>query len=215
MNGKIIANELHKILSSILGVENNPEIQEKLSMFGYTPDRIAEGKVLYENVTHLMTIQVEEYSNQYIATDEFTKFWKRVYGNYMITLKVLRVAFNGQIEMLQRFNATGKRNKSLSGWLRDAIILYSNLLNNTEALNVMSKYGYTSEKLEKEFQEVTEVEQLHSKKLSEKGAAQQSTIERDEAFDTLYKWYRNFRAIARIALHDKPQLLETLGIVKK
>ncbi|MDR1583443.1 MAG: hypothetical protein LBS55_09360, partial [Prevotellaceae bacterium] len=49
---------------------------------------------------------------------------------------------------------------------------------------------------------------FHSKQLSEKGKAQQSTIERDKAFDELCKWFSSFRAIARIALHDKPQLLE-------
>jgi hypothetical protein len=61
---------------------------------------------------------------------------------------------------------------------------------------------------------VNEVENLHSKQLSEKGEAQQSTIERDKAFDELCKWYSSFRAIARIALYEKPQLLEALGIVK-
>jgi hypothetical protein len=88
-------------------------------------------------------------------------------------------------------------------------------LNSPEALEVMGRYGYTLEKLNSEFQDVSEVERLHSKQLSEMGTAQQSTVERDEAFDSLCKWYSKFRAIARIALYDKPQLLEALGIVKK
>jgi hypothetical protein len=79
----------------------------------------------------------------------------------------------------------------------------------------MAQYKYTVERLNKEFQDIAEVERLHSIQLKEKGIAQQSTLERDEAFDALYKWYSKFRAIARIALYEKPQLLESLGIVKK
>jgi hypothetical protein len=214
MNGKIIAAKLLVIENGILGVQNNPEIQEKLNAFGYTPEIMEEGKGLLNKVTRLMTGQIEDYSDQIIATGNLGKFWKTSYSDYMVTLKVTRIAFVGQPEMLMRFNATGKRNKSLSGWLRDARILYTNLLNSPEALTVLARFGYSVEKLEKELQSVNTVEELHSKQLSEKSSAQQSTLERDEAFDALCKWYSSFRGIARIALYDKPQLLEVLGIVK-
>ncbi|MDR1339638.1 MAG: hypothetical protein LBK58_06265 [Prevotellaceae bacterium] len=215
MNGKIIAAKLLKIKEGISGVENNLEIQEKLNTFGYTHERINEGRMLLDRVTGLMTAQVKEYSEQYSASDEFGKLWKKTYGNYMVTLKVIRVAFTGEMDMLQRFNAIGRRNRSLSGWLRDSKILYTNVLNSPETIEVLARYGYTLEKLNREFQDVSEVERLHSKQLSEMGTAQQSTVERDDAFDSLCKWYSKFRAIARIALFDKPQLLEALGIVKK
>jgi hypothetical protein len=215
MNGKFIATKLHNIENGILGVEKNPEIQEMLILFGYTPERMEEGKRLLNKVTHLMTTQVEERSDQFIATDELGKFRIAAYSDYIVTLKVVRVAFVGQPELLQRFNATGRRNKSLSGWLRDARIFYTNLLNSPNALAVIAGFGYSVEKLEKELQAVNTVEDLHSKQLSEKSGAQQATLERDKAFDELSKWYSSFRAIARIALYDKPQLLEALGIVKK
>jgi hypothetical protein len=214
MNGKIFATKLHQIENSILGAQNNPEIQEKLNAFGYTPPRIEEGKRLLDRATRLMTVQVEEYSDKFIASDKVEKLWKSAYSGYMITVKVVRVAFVGQPEMLQRFNATGRRNRSLSGWMRDARILYNNLLNSQDALAVIAQFGYSAEKLNNELQAVNEVENLHSKWLSEKGQAQQSTVERDEAFDELCKWFSSFRAIARIALYDKPQLIEALGIVK-
>ncbi|MDR1554003.1 MAG: hypothetical protein LBS69_11175 [Prevotellaceae bacterium] len=214
MNGKIIATKLHKIENGILGAQNNPEIQEKLNAFGYTPERIGEGKRLLDKVNLLMTTQVGNYSEQYVATDKVDKLWKTVYANYMVTLKVTRVAFVGQPEILQRFNATGKRCKSLSGWLRDSRLLYNNLLNSPDALAVLAQFGYSAEKLNNELQMVNEVENLHSKQLNEKGDAQQSTIDRDKAFDELCKWYSSFRAIARIALYDKPQLIEAMGIIK-
>jgi hypothetical protein len=77
---------------------------------------------------------------------------------------------------------------------------------------MMFLYGYTAEKLNKEFQEVIKVEQLHNKHLNEKGTTRQPTLERDKAFDSLCKWYSKFRAVARIALYKKPELLEKIKI---
>jgi hypothetical protein len=134
----------------------------------------------------------------------------------MITLKVTRVAFHREPGKLQEFNATGERRRSMSGWLNDARILYTNLQQTPGALETMAQYGYTAERLlEEQQQQVEEVAQLHTKQLEETGAAQQSTQEKDKAFDELCNWYSDFRAIARVALYDKPQLLEVLGIIKK
>jgi hypothetical protein len=133
----------------------------------------------------------------------------------MVTLKVVRVAFKGQPDKLARLNATGRRSKSLSGWLREARILYNNLLDAPDVLATMERFAYTSERLKEELRQVDEVENMRTRQLGEKSNAQQSTVERDKAFDELCNWYSDFRAIARIALYDKPQLLEAMGIVKK
>jgi hypothetical protein len=93
--------------------------------------------------------------------------------------------------------------------------MYTNILDTPEALTVLAQYGYSAEKLADEHVAINEIETLHSKRLTEKGEAQQGTVERDKAIDELCNWYSDFRAIARVALHDKPQLLETMGIVKK
>jgi hypothetical protein len=162
-----------------------------------------------------MVVQVNEYGDQYAATDEQDQLLASTYAHYMITVKVGWVAFKKQPDMLARLEITGERPRSLSGWLRSGRILYTNLLASPEALAVMGAYGYTPQRLQEELQAVDEVENRHSKQLSEKGAAQQATLERDKAFDALSNWYSDFRAIARVALYDKPQWLEALGIVKK
>ncbi|MDR3236058.1 MAG: hypothetical protein LBT48_04940 [Prevotellaceae bacterium] len=39
------AARLHSMENGISGVQNNPEIQERMSQYGYTPERVAEGQV--------------------------------------------------------------------------------------------------------------------------------------------------------------------------
>jgi hypothetical protein len=88
-------------------------------------------------------------------------------------------------------------------------------LDTPDALDTLRCFGVTSEQLKEEWQQVQQVEDAHSLQLKGKSEAQQATLDRDKAFDDLCNWYSDFRAIARIALYDKPQLLEALGIIKK
>ena len=133
----------------------------------------------------------------------------------MILVKIIRVAFNGNVDALSSFMAIGQRSRSLSGWLREARVLYSNLLSNPQLIDVLRQYGIAANKAQEGLKQVQEIEDFYSKQLEKKGEAQQSTQERDQAYDDLANWYSDFRAIARIALYEKPQLLEVLGIVKK
>jgi hypothetical protein len=48
MNEKIITTKLHRIENGILGAQNNPEISNMMSVYGYTQERISEGKRLLE-----------------------------------------------------------------------------------------------------------------------------------------------------------------------
>jgi hypothetical protein len=210
-----IAVKLHRIENGISGALGSPKIQEKMAPLGYTPEKIEQGLALLNDVKQKTAVQVSKYGNQYLASDEVDAQMDAAYKGYMITVKVFRVAFKERPDLLAKFKVMGKRNRSLSGWLKDARIMYTNALADPEALAVLATFGYGVEKLEAERVAVEEIEALHSKRLTEKSEAQQGTIERDKAIDKLCDWYSDFRAIARIALYDSPQLLEALGIIVK
>ena len=77
----------------------------------------------------------------------------------------------------------------------------------------MARFGITQEKLEAGQQLVNEVEKKLNNQLKEKGDAQNATQVRDETFEDLQDWMSDFIGISRIALKDKSQYLEILGIV--
>ncbi len=56
-------------------------------------------------------------------------------------------------------------------------------------------------------------EVTHEEYLREVGESQDATKQKDAAFAEIDDWMRDFYAVARIALEDHPQLLETLGIL--
>ena len=102
----------------------------------------------------------------------------------------------------------------LSGWLSQARQFYLNALADSETLTKLGAYGITQAKLEAGQLLHGQVETANAAQEKEKGDAQQATKDRDAAMDSLDEWMSDFVAIARIALEEKPQFLEKLGIME-
>lgn len=190
-------------------------IKQSLAAYGYTDETLLAGKKLYERVTALQNLRYSEYGEQIAATSELKKSKDKAKQQYMKTLKIARVALKESAKAGEAIMLCGVRKRNLSGWLEQAQIFYANLLRDVEFITRLSAYGYTREKLEREF---ALIDQVIAKSLAQKketGEAQEATIIRDKALDDLAAWISDFKAVVRVALADNPQQLEKLGIIVK
>ena len=215
MDGKVIAKKLLLISTGINGALDNPEILTPLERFSFGTTKLQQGKALLHVARESVTNHVKEYGEQYGATQTTQTAFEESYARYLVIIKVCRVAFKGNIEALTKLLATGTRKRTIAGWLQQANITYTNLIETPELLARINQFGYTKTRLVNELHNVTEVERNYQLQLKETGEAQQATKDRDKALEDLSQWYSDFRAIARIALYEKPQLLEALGIKVK
>lgn len=213
---KSLADSMATIINAINGVLNNSEILLLMEQFGYTKERIEkQGILLYNNTMELMISQKKEYGEQYTASTQVNNLWNVAYSDYMTTLRLCRIALKNKPGALHSIAATGTRKRSLTGFIDNARMLYNNLLTQTKYMDAVTSFGITNTKLDKGLSQIDELEGAYQDFLKEKGEAQNNTVLRDNAFDELYDWYSDFRATARIALQNEPQLLEKLGIVIK
>jgi len=58
---------------------------------------------------------------------------------------------------------------------------------------------------------VGEVETARGQYIAERGESQEATLEKDQAFAQIDDWMSDFFAVDKLALEEKPQLLESLG----
>lgn len=206
-----------RLLAAQVAIDNalsDTEIQTFLTVYGYDNERINQGKTLLENTQQLHQQQQKEYGDQFAATDALNKSWAEASVSYMRFVKIARIALKSNRAAFQKLDLVGNRNQSLSGWLGQAKQFYLNALSDTDVLAKMVNFGITQEKLEAGKQLVEATETANANQEKEKGEAQQATLERDKVFDQLEEWLSDFLAIARIALEEKPQLLEKLGVVE-
>ncbi len=205
-----------KLLSAQVAIDNaisDVEIKTLLTEYGYDDARLAEGKALLDATNQLQQAQQKEYGDQFAATNAFNTIWDSANKDYMRFVKISRVALKKEFAIYQKLGLNGMRKESFSGWIAQAKQFYLNALSDTTVLNKLLTFGITEAKLETGKALVEETETKNATQEKEKGEAQQSTIERDSSADQLFEWLADFIVIARIALEEKPQLLEKLGIV--
>lgn len=204
------------LLSSRIAIVNaieNPPIATMLADFGYDAERLNAGKELLENAEGQQALKTKEFSEQIAATATLHREMEEAKALYDKHYKIARIAFKDNEGVLTALQLKGRRKRSYSGWLEQSLTFYTNLLGNSIALEGMAGFNITKEKLEAGQKEAKEVEQAYAQQHKEKGEAQQATVNRDVAFDLLDDWLSDYLQIARLALAEKPQYMEALGIV--
>ena len=191
------------------------EVKNAVAGYGYSEEKLNEGLNLLNKAGMLYEAQIKEYGDVDGAQEKFKNSREEVYSDYMKMLTIARIAFKNDVQAGATLELTGSRATTLGGWLSQARNFYRSLLSNEEWKAVMAGYGQTAEKLEDALQAVEGVSKAAENVKKEMGDAQNATQERDSQFEKLIEWLSDYEQIAEIALADKPQLLEKIGIVVK
>ncbi len=189
------------------------DVLTSVSAYGYDRAKLNTGKELLDEVNTLHQQQKKEYGEQYESTDELYKAFDKADIAYMKTLKVARVAFKDDIKAQAALKLNGVRKRTIAGWLDQATLFYDHLISEESFKSAMAGFGYDDARLQAEKALVDEVTRAHHAQNKEMGEAQQATKDRDEKLDNLNEWLSDYVRIARVALYEKPQLMEKLGIM--
>lgn len=191
---------------------SHPQVTPVLIEYGYPATIIAAGLALHTDAEKKQKDQVKEYGEQYTATDALTKAIAVASAPYIEQLELSRIAFKNQRGVLAEMAANGKRKLTQSGWLSDATTFYTNLLAKPEYVTAMASFGQTEVKLNAAFNLIKAANAALAARTKEAGEAQTATKLRDIAIDIFDEWYSDFIGVAKIALKNKPELLEILGV---
>jgi hypothetical protein len=214
-SSRSIDTQLNSAHLAITNALTNPQIQAYLNEFGYTSERIQQGKQLYEAALSAHQQQRADYGNQKTATTTLKQVWDTAKKSYMRYLKVARIAFQDDAGVATRLELGGDRKTNLAGWLAQANQFYTNLLDSPELLAQLHDYGITANKLQSGQADVQAVVTADLSQKNEKGDAQTATQTKGKAIAALQAWMSDFTAIARLSMENDRQLLEGLGIVVK
>lgn len=192
-------------------ISKNELLKNELAEYGYDDQEIAKGKALYDNAAQKLDLNKTESAEEKMAYDAFSKKFEELKKTYTTDRKKAKIIFKDEDTVLTVLVIKGIMSVRINGLLEDIDTFYKQLQAKEELRTPLKRLKITDEHIAEQLKALTEVRQAYLQYTNEKGESQQATKNKDAAFAELEKWVREFYSIAKIALEDQPQLLESLG----
>ena len=187
------------------------DLKTELAEYGYDDAKIAEGKALYDEARKTFDANIKETREETSASLAFQEKYQNVQKKYSTHRKKARIVFEDNEEALRQLKLKGSAARAIAAAMEEMRAFYQLLDTTPNLLTPLKQLKINEEDIKNQLQELPEVEKAYAIYLQEKGESQQATRDKNKAFETLDKWVSKFHKVAKIALEDRPQLLEALG----
>ena len=213
MMPRTIASKIRRAELLLDGTDNSPEIIVLVEPFGYTATKRAEGRALLTAAQTQLGLTQQGRAAQRQSTEAFQEIERvarRAYANLAATGRALFLPGSSERKAL---GLEGVTPRSLASFLRAADALFDGATNGPVSVReALADHSYKAAKLASEGAKIAALKAADSAQEGAKGTAQELTPQQNEALTTLDKWAATYLKFARIALQDRPQLLEKLDI---
>jgi hypothetical protein len=208
---RTIAAQLNFAQVAISNALADAGILKLLSEYGYTAARIKQGQKLYEAARLAANLHKTLSGEQQYKTSEVKKTTKQAYDAYQALAKVARAVWLKDKTKLVALGLHGKMPRTTAGFLTAAYTLFDNAANAPE----LADYGYTKAKLASERAKISALDNMNQAQEAAKGEAQNATRGQQAALKALNEWMSKFLMIAKVALRNKREYLEKLGVLAR
>lgn len=212
---KLIEELVGKTRVGFRNAKRIDEIKQEILGYGFDDVRIQSGIDMGKSITKLTGEQKELYGNQYIATQKVKERLEKEQLYYMDIRKLARKTFKYNKEVQKKLGIDVELETNLESFMVQGRLLYEGALNDPEILAGLGKFNITAEKLQAGLDGLAGLEQLDEEQEELKGAAQRATKLRDDLYHQLLDLWGEFVQVCQIALRDKPQLREKLGLLER
>ena len=187
------------------------DLKTELAEYGYDENKISEGKALYNEARKYFDINLKETREETSASLAFQEKYQNIQKKYSVHRKKARIVFEENEEALRQLKLKGNASRAIASAMEEMRAFYQLLDTTPSLLTPLKQLKISEQDVKSQLQEFPEVEKAYATYLQEKGESQQATKDKNKAFEALDKWMSKFYKVAKIALEDRPQLLEALG----
>ncbi len=197
----------------LVNAMSDPFIKEQIALQGYDDKRMQEGFDMQKKAENIRENQlIMKQTSKSLSTQLKDQFGKKI-KYFTDDVRLLQSVFYRDIGMKEKLNLYGRKKRTIAGYLEQVRTLYNTLLQEPTILEKLVTFNITGETIQVKLKEIDELEQSY--RIFEKAnkSSQDATDVRNKDFEKLRDWIRIFQNACRIALRERPQLLEEVGIL--
>lgn len=212
-NHEVIMNNLVKEMEQagiILRNVHHPRIKKLLGTYGYSVARLQVGQELLNQVELLQQAKKSGYQSKGKVSRIIRADEHEMHHRFIEHRALAKWIFRHSTDEYERFELHQPVASRKATKIAQIQRFYHEALKVSETF---SRHGLPTAELEQGQAMIDSITEARYERLQKTGEAQQATQQRDEARRALRTWLADFRAVARVALRQEPQLLEALGMV--
>ncbi|MFN8443162.1 MAG: hypothetical protein U0175_20475 [Caldilineaceae bacterium] len=182
-----------------------PDALARMDRFGYTVQRLQEGKLLLDQASAAFYRKQQLQMQQKLETDRFHAEWKLARQRYKVHLTAARSALGREADAL-----LSKMPNGYSRWLGHARSFYAAVLGNLDYLAKMSSMTIPMEELQRSSQTIEALAERKTQQMKARSIVRTIHQRRDAEMEALHQWFMELIGVARIALRKDPGMLDAL-----
>ncbi|RUT78560.1 hypothetical protein DLK05_08255 [Ancylomarina longa] len=198
---------------ALSNAEAQSDIATTMATYGYTPEVIGEGKKLLADTMNVYNFNKQENNEARASRAEFDAKSSAINNTYSKHRKLARVIFRNDELSLQKLALKGRTPCAYINWLTTTKTFYSEIIADENVQSKLARFKFTKEEAESSLASIADLEACRLTYLREIGESQEATRVKDNTFAELDHWMQDFYTVAKIAMEEKPQLLEAIGIL--
>ena len=205
-----IAEQFRKTDLAISNAMNDEEISKSLESFGYDRAKFERGRALLDFAKAAVNAKVSAEGALREATAALKTAEIAAREAFQALAQVAKAGFGR--ETLASLGLSSAMPHACAAFLTAGYALFDNAQKIPGVQAKLASYGYDAQKLSREREKISAYARADHAQEAAKGAAQQATDTQNRALNQLKYWIAEYLKIAKLALRDKKQLLEKLGV---
>lgn len=197
---------------TLANIENQPQIAATLAEYTYDLPAINKGRALLQETIVALNFNQQEDNETIQARADFDEKVDLMTHKYAAHRRKAKVAFRKNEVILKQLGLTGAYSRAYIKWISAMKTFYNGVLSNPAHLTALLVFKITGDDITSCITEINALETTRALYLKEVGESQEATKEKDKALAELEEWMSDFYMVAKIAMEEQPQLLESLGL---
>jgi hypothetical protein len=206
----LLVKDLFDDAERLFSFHSSVNAKPKMEKYGYSEEKMAEGKALYLSTREACNRYATEYGVQLQASAALEQHLNSCRERYSSDLDIARFVFNNRADAQSTLELNGRRKHSFSGAFSQMVDFYDRLTSNAAWVAEMGKLQVTPEMLNAQKAELAVIRTLKDEHSRERGDAKQAILDRDGMLDKLNDWVADYVKVAGFAFAATPKLLEGL-----